>query len=96
MDEPCRPRIGAITGVLCVCQGGNVFLQALEGGRDAVNALYGRIVQDPRHRDVTLLDYAEIDERRFAGWRMGSVDSARSTPARCCASPRSRSSIPSR
>ena len=71
-----------ITGVLCVCQGGNVFLQALEGGREAVNALYGRIVQDPRHRDVTLLDYAEIDERRFAGWRMGSVDLGKINPGK--------------
>ena len=53
---------------------GNVFLQVLEGGRDAVNALYGNIVRDPRHTDVTLLDYAEIAERRFASWRMGSVD----------------------
>jgi len=50
-----------------------VFLQVLEGGRTAVNALYGTIVRDPRHREVTLLDYAEITERRFAGWRMGSV-----------------------
>jgi hypothetical protein len=25
-------------------------------------------------RDVTLLDYAEITERRFASWRMGSVN----------------------
>ena len=50
-----------------------MFLQVLEGGRAAVNTLYGTIVRDPRHRDVTLLDYAEITERRFAGWRMGSV-----------------------
>src|SRR5271165_1706495 len=63
-----------ITGVLCVYHGGNVFLQALEGARGAVNTLYANIVRDPRHRDITLLDYAEIDERRFAGWRMGSVD----------------------
>jgi hypothetical protein len=63
-----------ITGVLCVYHGGNVFLQALEGARAAVNALYGNIARDPRHTEVTLLDYAEIDERRFAGWRMGSVD----------------------
>jgi hypothetical protein len=63
-----------ITGVLCVYQGGNVFLQAIEGSRSAVNALYANILRDPRHRDVTLLDYAEIDERRFSGWRMGSVD----------------------
>jgi len=62
-----------ITGILCTYSPGNVFLQVLEGGRAAVNALYGTILRDPRHRDVTLLDYAEITERRFAGWRMGSV-----------------------
>jgi hypothetical protein len=63
-----------ITGILCTSTQGNVFLQVLEGGRDAVNALYGSIVRDPRHRDVTLLDYAEIMERRFASWRMGTVN----------------------
>ncbi len=46
----------------------------LEGGRAAVNELYGRILRDPRHQDVTLLDYAEIGERRFATWRMGNVN----------------------
>jgi hypothetical protein len=66
-----------ITGVLCVYQGGNVFLQALEGARAAVNALYNNIIRDPRNRDVTLLDYAEINERIFASWRMGSVDLGR-------------------
>jgi hypothetical protein len=63
-----------ITGILCTYPEGGVFLQALEGGREAVNRLYGNIVRDVRHRDVTLLDFAEIEERRFAGWRMGSVD----------------------
>jgi Sensors of blue-light using FAD len=63
-----------ITGVLCHSSPGNVFLQLLEGGRAAVNQLYAGIVRDPRHRDVTLLDYAEITERRFATWRMGRVN----------------------
>jgi hypothetical protein len=63
-----------ITGILCTSTPGNVFLQLLEGGREAVNTLYGNIVRDTRHRDVTLLDYAEITERRFAGWRMGRVN----------------------
>lgn len=63
-----------ITGILCTSSPGNVFLQLLEGGRAAVNALYGNIVRDPRHCDVTLLDYAEITERRFASWRMGRVN----------------------
>ena len=63
-----------ITGILCSYPQGKVFLQALEGGRDAVNTLYGNIVRDPRHQDVTLLDYAEITERRFSSWRMGIVN----------------------
>lgn len=63
-----------ITGVLCIHEGGDVFLQALEGGRAAVNELYAEIVRDSRHRDVTLLDYAEVDARRFASWGMGIVD----------------------
>lgn len=62
-----------ITGVLCICQSG-VFLQVLEGGRDAVNRLYARVIADPRHKDVTLLAYGEITARRFSGWRMGRVD----------------------
>lgn len=61
-----------ITGVLCY--GGGVFLQCLEGGRAEVNDLYGHIVRDARHRDVTLLQYDEILERRFGGWSMGQVN----------------------
>lgn len=61
-----------ITGVLC--HTGKLFVQVLEGGRSPVNALYNRITRDSRHRDVELLDYAEISERRFAGWTMGRVN----------------------
>ncbi len=63
-----------ITGLLCTYSPGNVFLQVIEGGRAAVNSLYNAIVADPRHRDVTLLEYAEVSERRFASWRMGCVN----------------------
>jgi hypothetical protein len=63
-----------ITGILCTATPGNVFLQLLEGGRAAVNTLYGNILRDPRHTDITLLDYAEISERRFSSWRMGRVN----------------------
>ena len=61
-----------ITGILCY--GGGVFLQAIEGGRVAVSELYGHIQKDPRHKDVVLLDYEEISERRFGGWTMGQVN----------------------
>jgi hypothetical protein len=61
-----------ITGILCY--GGGIFLQAIEGGRSAVNELYGHILRDPRHRQVELLYYEEITERRFGGWTMGQVN----------------------
>lgn len=73
-----NPELG-VTGVLC--QSGDIYLQVLEGGRDAVNRLYNRIVRDPRHRDVVLLDYQEITERRFAAWTMGQVNAARINPS---------------
>ena len=31
-------------------------------------------MKDPRHRDVALLHYEEISERRFGGWSMGQVN----------------------
>ena len=68
-----------ITGVLCLSEG--IFLQVLEGGRNAVSALYNRIANDARHRDVVLLHYQEINERCFAGWSMGEVNMARLNPA---------------
>ena len=73
-----NPALG-ITGLLCYS--GGIFIQALEGGRAAVNALYLQIAQDPRHRDVVLLTYEEIHERRFAGWAMGQVNMNRLNPA---------------
>jgi len=64
-----------ITGILCY--GGGIFLQALEGGRQQVSALYGHIQKDVRHKDVVLLHYEEIMERRFGGWTMGQVNVAK-------------------
>lgn len=61
-----------ITGILCY--GGGIFLQAIEGGRMAVSELYGHIQRDIRHKDVVLLHYEEIFERRFGGWTMGQVN----------------------
>ena len=68
-----------VTGVLCFS--GDIFLQVLEGGRLQVSKLYNRIAQDPRHTDVALLSYDEIEERSFAGWSMGQVNMGRLNPA---------------
>jgi hypothetical protein len=73
-----NPAVG-VTGVLCFS--GDIFLQVLEGGRTQVSRLYNRIAQDPRHQDVVLLSYDEIDERSFAGWAMGQVNMSRLNPA---------------
>jgi len=73
-----NPALG-ITGILC--HGGDVFMQVLEGGREVVNRLYNQIAADPRHRQVTLLHFEEIAERRFSGWTMGQVNLLRVNPS---------------
>jgi len=64
--------VSGITGILCY--GGGIFLQAIEGGRMPVSDLFGTIQKDDRHKDVALLHYEEILERRFGGWTMGQVN----------------------
>lgn len=64
-----------ITGILCF--GAGIFLQAIEGGRNQVSELYNHISRDVRHKDVVLLHYEEITERRFGGWTMGQVNLAK-------------------
>ncbi len=71
-----NPKVG-ITGVLCFCETQRIFMQVLEGGRAQVSALYNRIVTDPRHTEVTLLSFEEVEERSFAGWSMGQVNMSR-------------------
>lgn len=46
------------------------FMQVLEGNEDAVNNLYFRIAQDPRHYDVKLVHYQKVQERHFQEWSM--------------------------
>jgi len=58
-----------------------MFMQVLEGGRSAVNELYNQIVRDERHRDVVVLHYEEVAERRFAGWTMGQVNLGKINPS---------------
>ena len=58
-----------LTGMLAF--NSKIFLQALEGSRDEINDLYARLMRDPRHKTVTLLNYKEIEERHWANWSMG-------------------------
>jgi len=74
-NNPAR----GVTGLLCVTE--NLFLQVLEGGRDEVCELFNAIVRDVRHRQVRLLSYEEIAQRRFGNWTMGHVGIDRLNPS---------------
>lgn len=67
--------VSGITGILCY--GDGIFLQCIEGGRMQVSELFGSILKDARHKDVALLHFEEILERRFGGWSMGQVNVSR-------------------
>lgn len=68
VQNPAR----GITGLLCY--GSGQFLQALEGEREAVTALYHQIALDPRHDHCHLLSVTEIARRDFAEWSMKVVN----------------------
>jgi len=58
-----------ITGMLCF--NSDLFLQVIEGSRPVINALYARLVVDPRHTDVQLVELVEIPRRSWGQWSMG-------------------------
>lgn len=60
-----------ITGLLVATD--HQFLQVLEGPRAALNRLYVRIVQDPRHKNCTILTYHTLVRRGFEDWSMRTV-----------------------
>jgi hypothetical protein len=57
-----------LTGAL-VCRH-DLFLQLLEGPRAAVTATFGRILNDDRHVEVSLLWCGDAAERMFPEWSM--------------------------
>jgi hypothetical protein len=60
-----------VTGMLLFNR--KYFLQCLEGTRTQVNRTYRDILNDPRHKDIIILDYSEIVARAFSRWAMGYV-----------------------
>lgn len=64
-----RNRTAGLTGMLLYADGH--FIQTLEGPAVAVDAAYGRIERDGRHRDVIVALRDEVTARRFDGWSMG-------------------------
>lgn len=51
---------------------GGVFIQLLEGNKNVVLNLYGRIASDLRHEGLKVLVKQEADDRLFGDWTMAS------------------------
>ena len=60
-----------ITGALFLTD--DYVLQILEGGRSALTALLFTIMQDPRHTDLVVALFEDIDQRMFGDWAMACV-----------------------
>lgn len=68
-----NPRQG-ITGLLVF--GSGIFFQWLEGSREQVTGLMGRLRNDRRHNSIVQLsDSEEVRERLFPDWDMELVES---------------------
>ncbi len=57
-----------ITGLLAFSEG--MFIQALEGRKEAVDGLMTRLRADSRHRDIMVLGEDHASERAFPVWVM--------------------------
>jgi len=64
-------RNNAVTGITgLLMYESRLFMQALEGPRAAVEALFQKISRDPRHTDVQIVCEDLIQSRYFGPWRM--------------------------
>ncbi|MDN5733865.1 BLUF domain-containing protein [Psychrobacter celer] len=66
-----RNQTDEITGILCY--GNGYFLQCVEGSEQALTNLKNRLLVDDRHKDMNVLDFSAIDERRFSSWSLRSI-----------------------
>ncbi|MGV9010701.1 BLUF domain-containing protein [Brevundimonas sp.] len=63
-----------ITGALALPDG--KFVQVVEGARDKVELLMGRVRADARHEDIVVLGEWEVRSRLFPSWNMAQPDPA--------------------
>jgi len=60
-----------ISGLLVAMSG--AYLQVLEGEPDALVTLLGKIIADPRHDAVTVLDMRPAADRLYPDWGLGAA-----------------------
>jgi len=64
-----RNQEAGVTGMLLFK--GGVFLQILEGPKDAVKTIFGSIASDFRHHNLTVIAKQSTLDRIFEDWTMG-------------------------
>jgi len=62
-----NPSVG-VTGALLYS--GGYFCQVIEGPEEELEDLFETIQMDPRHGEVTVLHFHEIEKRGFSEWSM--------------------------
>lgn len=50
--------------------GNGCFFQCLEGEKQDIDALYAKLLRDPRHKDLTILVSESIEKSGFSSWEM--------------------------
>lgn len=68
-DARRKNRLLDLTGILLFDR--QFFLQVIEGDPQQLSDLYARLVSDSRHKRLKILQFDEINERRFGDWSMG-------------------------
>ena len=58
----------------CLIYTNKIFIQILEGEKSVIQELYGRIVKDNRHFNVTMLHEDEAEHRKFPKWAMAYLN----------------------
>ena len=61
----------------------NQFGQVIEGAEKDINALWQKIQQDGRHKNIRLIESKQINERSFSKWTMvfqGGEEMAKTLP----------------
>ena len=66
-----RNLILGVSGLLLYSN--DIFLQILEGSREAVNAIFQSISHDSRHNDIAISYVNEITFREFKSWQMAYI-----------------------
>src|SRR5664279_250562 len=64
-----------VTGALIFNAG--MFAQVLEGSRRDIELTFERIQRDPRHGDLEVLAFEEVQKRQFPSWSMAFVGRSR-------------------